>query len=353
MVEAPNVQIRELEGARREVILTARAKPYRGAGWSSRLRNATTWYAGNPQATIQVLGPELGATTLEGVWRSRYLRGAVLVTGFPEVEDPEDLVAIFRALQFGGALLEVEWGPEYRRGILEEFEAKYDRVEDMRWTASFAWRDNGQEAPRASARTRPQEALRTAQIEVDDAATFEPPGITPAWSDRVFGAISGLRNAVGGVFDGLRDARAVARVPAQAVGAASAAARSVRAQAEELMVDLIDSPYESVLASDSVAAVVEAEVYRRDLGSTVRTLEAQSIREARELARQRTPQALDVLFMPAGASLRRVALTYYGDADSWTQIAEASGLTTSILEADALVVVPARAATLDRPRAMR
>lgn len=348
MVEAPNVQIRELEGARREIILTGRAKPFRGPGWGSRLRQSTTWYAGNPQATIQVLGPELAPTTLEGVWRARYLPGSVLTTGFPEIVEPEDLVAAFRSLQFSGALLEVEWGPEYRRGVLEDFEAKYDRVEDLRWSATFAWRDLGVDAPRASARTRPQEALRTAQLEVDDAATFEPPGIQADWSDRVFAAISGLRNGVGGVFDGLRVARAQARVPAQAVGAAAAAARSVRAQAEELLVDLVDSPYESVLASDTVAAVVEAEVYRRDLGATVRALEAQSIRESRELARARTPQAIDVLFLSAGDSLRRIALRYYGDADSWSTIADASGLTTSVLERDAVVIVPARAATVER-----
>lgn len=349
MAEAPTVTIRELEGARRSVVLSDRAKPYRRVPFGSTLRHSQTWYAGNPQATIQVLGVTLDPTTMSGVWKSRFLPGAVTVEGFAEVTTAEELVEVFRELQRGGSLLEVVWGPETRRGILGDFSPEWIRVEDVEWSATFVWRDEGRSAPRAAARTLPTESLREAQIDTDATATLEPPEVEAAWSDRVFGALSTARTQVGQVFDAVRDAREQAAVPARAVGSAAAAVRGLRDTVAEVRQELSDLPVEYVTANDDLASTLRVEGYRRGLGRAFLRLGATSSRTARRLARERTPEAVVVDFVAAGTSLRRLSARYYGTPDEWERIARASGLPLrSVLEADALVTVPPRAPVVSR-----
>jgi hypothetical protein len=349
MPETPSITIREVEGLRRSITLTERAKPYRGPSWPSIARHRLTWYVGNPEATLQVLGRELGPTTFEGTWKDRYLPGAVQAEGFEALDTCEALVAAFEALQLAGSLLEVTWGPQTRRGILAEFDPSYDRVEDVRWSATFVWRDAGRSAPRARAAERPTEQLRAVQIETFEIAAQEPANVEPSWSDRVFEGLRRGRDAVGGVFDALREARAVATVPAAAVGNAAASARNARAEIEELRADLVDLPAEYASFSDDVTDLVSLERYRRTLGRSTHDLEAEALRNAAALAAQRTPEPLAVVTLGAGASLARLALRWYGSADEWPRIAAASGLPPrSVLGADATVIVPALTAEVSR-----
>lgn len=349
MPETPNVTIRELEGLERSITLRDRAKPYRGAGWGSATRHRLTWYAGNPQATLQVLGFELGPTTFEGAWKDRYLFGAVDVVGFPTVTNAEGLVAAFRELQRAGALLEVTWGPESRRGILAEFEATYDRVEDLRWSASFAWRDDGRSAPRARAASRPTEQLRSRQLETFEAATLEPSTTIPSWSDRVFQGLRRARSSVGGVFDALREAREAATLPASVVGNAAASARNARQELEDVRADLVDLPAEYATFTDDAGELLSLERYRRTLGRRAHELEVEGLRSAGQLATMQAPEPLAVLTLGAGASLARLAARWYGTADEWPRIAAASGLPSrSILDEAAVVTVPPLSAEVSR-----
>lgn len=349
MPEVPVVTIRELEGLERSITLRERAKPFRGPGWSSQTRNRITWYAGNPEATLQILGRGYGPTTFEGAWHDRYLVGAVQSEGFGTLDTVEALVAAFRALQKAGSLLEVTWGAETRRGVLEDFTATYDRVEDAAWSASFVWSGDGTTAPRARAAERPTEELQRRSIETFEAAALEPEAVEPSWSDRVFAGLRRGREAVGGVFDALRQAREVARVPAAAVANAAASARNARADLEELRADLVDLPAEYATFADDVSTVIGVEAYRRRLGRESHRLESEALRAAAQLAAQRAPQPLAVLDLGAGASLARIALRWYGSPDEWPRIAEASGLPArSILAAPARVTVPPLDAEVSR-----
>lgn len=350
MPEVPTLQIRELEGAQRRLTLRERALPYRRVAFGSTLRHAQTWYAGNPQATLQVLGYSLDDTSFGGMWKARFLPGAVESSGFDgTLETPEALVEAFRSLQRAGALLEVTWGPEQRRGVLAQFQPEWLRVEDVEWQATFVWRDEGRVAPRASAQQQPTEALRAAVVDADDAAGFEPPDVEPEWSDRIFGGLSSARRQVGRVFDAVRQAREQALVPAQAVGNAASSARGLRDTVEETRRELVDVPATYASARDDVAGVLDLESYRRGLGRSSLRLEATGLRTARALARERTPEAVVVEFFAAGTSLRRVAAKYLGDPDAWPRIAEASGLPLrSVLEVASLVTVPPVAPSVRR-----
>src|SRR5262245_24990140 len=57
----------------RVVRLIGRALPYRPITFSGTMRHDITWYPGNPEATIQVLGAAEDPTTINGRWSDRWL----------------------------------------------------------------------------------------------------------------------------------------------------------------------------------------------------------------------------------------------------------------------------------------
>lgn len=347
MVAAPALQIEEVTGSQRSIILRARALPYRNQSWSwsGRQRTNVTWYAGNPVATIQVLGPEEVPSNLEGMWKYRFVPDAtnVEVVGFDAPTDPVELVAIFEELRRAGNLLRVQWGPFVRSGVLTEFTATPDRLEDIRWSAEFTWsKKDDEEAPRATAAQRPQSQIRAAQNGIDDENAFRPGQVARDFAASTATRIASIRSLVSEQLDFFRTARQAATVPLATAQGARSAAQSIRTEVEAGRDELAGVPYTAAQVSDSVVDVLTVEKWRRSTSARFRVLASRSLVESRELEREYAPPGFRIVTMPAHGSLRRLALDLYGDGDAWRRLADTNEIKGSTVAPGTLILVPPR-----------
>lgn len=342
MPEAPAFVIEEITGQRRSVALRGRALPHQGsASWGGRMRTKSNWYAGNPEATLQVLGPEELPTTIEGWWKDRYLSADVSVTGFDAPTTSEELVAIFDAIRIAGQALRVSWGPHVREGVLTKFEVKPIRVEDHPWEAEFTWyKRDGVNAPRATTDRRPESEVRAQMTAMDDVSVQEPVTVVSSSSASFAASLTSIRGACGKAFDAVRTIQGQAALPVNAVQQMTAAASSIRSEVETLLVGLVDAPYLAHQLQDGVVAVLNVEGWRRSLGLRVHDLRATVQRQAQDFARRYRPPGSVVIVMPAGTTLRKLAARYYGDADLWYRIAEANDITTSTPAPGTRLLIP-------------
>jgi hypothetical protein len=354
---APSVVIEELVGAtngrqRKKITLRGRSLPFQNVKWGHKTRTKTTWYPGNPVATIQVLGPELPATTMEGMWKARFLPGQAELEGFGniggfggDVLTPEILIAAMREIVRSGNDLRVQWGFETRFGVLSSFEADWVRPEDVRWTAEFTWSGEQEEAPRAGAAPLQQGTLRRASTALDDDFGLDPPPVLPDFRAAALERINALRERVGDVFDQVREVQGIAELPISAVQGALSAIESVRSETEELVGSFTDTPYTVATTSDRVVDVLSTEYWRGTSAYRANRQRAAAQRQGLELAKMAVPDAIQVIVVPGEATLRSLALTYYGSSDDWQLIADVNGLVDSLVPAGTVLVITPRPAS--------
>lgn len=340
-------QIEETTGAQRSIILRGRALPYRDrtVSWEGEQHHRLTWYPGNPVGTLQVLGPREVPTTLGGMWKDRFLRGQVEISGFQGLDGTtltaEQLIGAFDQLRVAGNLLRVQWGPMVRNGILHRFRATPDRIEDIVWEAEFVWsgRDDA-EAPRAAAEPDEAPDLRKRVNETDDQLAFQPKTISKSYRQSVLTSINGMRSQAGVVFDRLRQVDGLVQTPAEIVGAVSSAVESIRIEATEAIGILSDEPYTAAQTTDRVLDVLTGERWRRTLSRRVAALRATAQRLEQQVREKALGGVLTVITLPGDTSLRQIAIQAYGTADAWQTIADFNGFTTSVIPGGTVVTIP-------------
>jgi hypothetical protein len=346
--------ITELTGSERSVELRDRALPYQPVEWGGDAKHNKRVYPGNPVATIQVLGPDETDTTMKGKWKTRYVGSAATLSGFEDVSaafdvlegaiTAERLVQVFHQLRRSGNLLEVRWGPEVRRGILANFRANYDRVEDIEWSATFVWAQIGEdEAPRAAQEvTTPQNNIDAALAGLEDLMAQLPPIILPNVTTAIILAEEAMRAAALAMTSAIANVSGVPTVtPPQFQGIASIAVQMTIAS-QSMLEQTSDQSIEEWLATDFVGDVLSVETFRRDLAAAARALWLVTLL-ARETIRARVVNDyLAIINMPGSKTLRDIALERYGDADAWETIADANGFVSAVVPAGTVIVIPRR-----------
>jgi hypothetical protein len=336
--------IEEIAGQRRRIELGGRALPYQNVSWTGRTRTKQTWYPGNPVATLQVLGPELEPTKINGMWKDRFLPDQIRARGFGTIETAEQIVAAMREIQRSGVDLRVQWGFEVRFGVLTSFEANWIRPQDVTWNAEFTWSGEQEQAPRAGAAPAQQGALRLATTAVDDDFVLDPPTVRPDYRAAVLGQIDAVREKVGDVFDAVRSTTGTVEIPITAVQGALAAVESIRSETSETLTTLVDTPYTAAQVADYVVDVFKIENWRRTVALRSRVQRAEAQRQGLDLAKKAVPNAIQVIVVPENVTLRQLAISYYGNADDWQLIADVNGLTDSQVAAGTVLIITPKAA---------
>lgn len=335
--------IEERTGRRRRVVLKGRALPHGRPGLelATEQRHTTTWYNGNPQATLQILGPKKGPTVIEGGWMARYLPGTVEVRGFEEVRMPADLLAVFNDLCDSGNLLRVEWGPEVRFGILASFRGMYRREEDAGWEAEFVWTGIG-----ATFRVATQERNRNGAgignelNELDNLLSSEPFAVIDQYRNQVLYQINRVRNYGNAIIDLVRQAGDVLRAPAEIAQAVVGAVDGLRLEADLLLESLAEIPATYVEVSEDVIDTLFVETWRRALAFQLGLVVDAAEEERRNLEPDDAPGALRFVTVPGDTTLRELARQHLGDPDAWQTIADLNGLTSSIAPAGFVLILP-------------
>ena len=352
--EAPAVTIEETTGQRRSVTLRGRALPYQGVAFGGTMRVATTWYPGNPVATMQVLGPELAATTMEGMWKDRFLPGQVVLAGFADLDGLETADAVVRAMEHlrdAGNELRVQWNNVVRRGVLTDFTPTWVRPQDVNWSATWTWfAANADQAVRAGYNPLPATTLSTALVKHDDSILFVPPAVSRDFAAEILTRANAVRAQVGALFDVLRQAQSMATMPLTLAQAGLTAVESLTAELQDEIGRMTNIP--SIYAStlDRVVDVLNVEGWRRDGARMAAILRGNGQRTAAEIQRNVIPGILDVVTADGLVTLRQYAQTYYGSPDSWTLIANANGLVESTPAAGAIIIIPTNPAPAGTPR---
>lgn len=342
--------ITELTGPQREVRLFDRALPYQGLAFGRQQRVVKREYAGSRVATLQVMGVSLLDVEPNGKWKTRYLAAehSVELVGFPDIENvagritAENLILAITRISDAGQTVEVRWGPEVRRGVLHEFIATYDRVEDVEWRMTFIWSQDG-EAParRAAVALDTTSAMRRALDDLDLVASEMPTTLLPDQADDLQAKIAEVRAAGAAFTERLATIQAETFAAISDVQNAQMLAERVANAAEALRTgSLSDLPYFQLLPFDDVAMVVEAEVWRRDTAAASRKVSAEARRSSSSVAERNLPGALAVVTVTENTSLRSLALKYYSIADAWTFIADANGLVGSSAPAGSRIIIP-------------
>ena len=353
---ASDITIEETTGADPlQITLRGRALPYQGLDFKGVQRTAVTWYPGNPKATQQVLGDTLDDTTAHGTWKAKFLREGtdyVIVGGgyFGQDLASENLVIAFELMRARGVQVKLTWGTIVRFGILSEFSAVWAREEDVEWTATFAWNGITDILFRAGDPTVSGQSVLEGTQAMDDVGSEIPDYMRGAYSS----ALQGSRRAIRGrAVQLLGTVRSIAQqVQTGATAAQAMVSRATYLAAEGIAFGraLRDENYVTGVLVDDVASVLGVEVWRMRMSGAVLVMTAAGSSEATATDLAYAPPAQEVVIVRQRTSLRQLALSAYGDADAWGQIAQANGLTSSVVEAGTQIVIPrvAQSPTLAR-----
>lgn len=343
---APGFIIEELTGLQRSLVLTGWALPRQGVGFGRKNRVKKRWYAGNPQATQQILGPELTSTTIEGTWSSRYLPGQVVVAGFDQPDTAEALVAVFEDIARSAQTLRVQWGTVVRIGVISDFTPTWTRPEDVAFSIEFDWSGEEPGRVRAGPIEVEDDRVRASMVRLDDESVLEPPSVvdaaflvgetTATTSDRIGDvrrSVVGVLFAIGDLREALGDQIAPARAVVDLV-------ETVRTTSGELITQLVDIPYIYSCVTDDVISVLNTETWRRTMASRASEVRSASLYKAVEVDRIPRPPTQQVVTVRSGQSLRDIAVQVYGDSDGWERIADANNLVSSQVAPGTVLVIP-------------
>lgn len=365
-----SVEIRQLDGDRPiTVVLRGRAMPYRGSAWEIEQATKLTRYPGNPVATQQLLGPAELPTSMNGMWKARFLAGSIVKDGDPgAITSPLEAVELFGDLLREGKTVRVQWASIVRSGLIKKFVATPDRAQDIAWELEFEWSSRDDEtAPRATTeQSAPsgQDLLRRVN-QLEDVASLAPPSAAEELA-RELANINAIRDKIAGLVDNLRTIETIVNAPAAIRGAVVNGVRSLVAQLEDFRQRILGprssarrggtsqrvkgdytsptSPSRQGGAQSSSSSVQELqfEIWCRSMGAAAGALSFQLERLLLDVLSRTQPRTARVIVSKEGDTLYSLATRFYGSPDFANFLALTNRLTTAVVPAGYQLRIPAR-----------
>lgn len=338
----PDFVIRELTGQQREIRLRGRALPYRPLEFSGSQRTKLTWYQGNPIATQQVLGPIEDVTTVQGMWKDRFMtgdatNGGMLVNGDPAaIAGAAEAVALMNEVRIGGNAVLVNWGPEVRVGILRNFSAKWDREQDVAWSMEFEWSSRGKFKPKPVDIPTPDLAGDLGIL--DQILAYGLEDIVARFQATLLDVVDQLRENVGELMGIFRAVNNLLAAPAQLIGAIESLVETIRLQVLEETRRLRDTvgwgtggDGESPSATPAAAALLSTERDRRAVAAALMQLLKSALDVQRVVRDRFAPPEVVVVTIPEDVSFYALSSRYYGTPDLAGFLARRNGIKGTLI----------------------
>lgn len=370
----------------KELRLTAQALPIGPLSVVGKMRAEFTRYPGTRDATVQVLGPDEGQTTITGRWATRSLapRAArsICTYNYSEVDTAAALVEIVDGIRRRGQLVSLQWGALVRTGVLIEFEQRWKRSDELEWSLTFEWASLSRDVTHVGGSTTGYHlsikqaaddayaaAAYLVQWCVDEQPEFVFPSaaggsaLLPAVSEyakslnAAHALFDALENAVGGVAESSMELRAaadqvkalgtrpvaVARQAAAALHNVDSAAATLRDVPEGIL-------YDSAAVAFSLGGSMLGRGVAQVLWWRAQTSQAQRMRLGMAPYRRTfnslgSTGVLAVYIARDGDDLRDVSRIYYGSTEDWRAIKDFNELADSELETGQRIYIPLKAAT--------
>jgi len=368
--------------------LTQRALPYMPLSISGKQRAEFNWYPGNPQATVQMLGPEEQTITLKGFWKDKFIQGTTAAqfisaevnalraalstnsTTSASVRDVASLVKIVDNMRRMGRRIVLQWDKLIRYGHIIGFTQTWHTPHYCEWELEFAVA--ALEEPRVAASTPNQTNLGDAAVQAAEWAkelerakvAYKP--ATVVLAPEVLKALNEFENNcirtsnyIGGGASYVAQAislgpnitrsviSSLAGVGTNAVTAAGAVFDVALTEVFAIGtftaagVSLVTGETNS-FREDSLPFGVQlgAASYQRGLKNQCQTI-AYSTAVTRWAMQQQLQDELKASFTAKqDMDLRDVSTQFYGTPDNWRDLLIYNGLTSSRLTAGQLIWVP-------------
>lgn len=346
---APPLLIRELTGQQRALELKGRSLPYRPVSFGRGVqRTHRTTYQGNPQSTQQVLGPEEGECTLRGMWKERFIGGTVSQRGFGrDVTAPSDMVEFVDSIRRSGQTIQVQWDTIIRVGVLVAFEATWHRSQDVEWEIEFQWQSQGETISRVPAPSLKKPGLLDKLNALTDEIALGPEFLLLDVNAILVSGISDIRRLVGRMFDAARQVAALGRLPKDVAASIKANVMSLRLQAMELDNQISEVPPSQIASVDTLIALVEVELFRRDVSARIMDLLAEAAKLEEQTAERENPPPMAVVTITQNTTLYDLSNRFYGTPDLANFLAEVNFLDSAIVAAGTVIVVPPKPQTVE------
>jgi hypothetical protein len=351
------------------VILAGRALPYRPYEVSGEMRATVTWYPGSPVATLQMLGSKEDESTINGMWKDVFIspvtdsgvtvfggtgsvpvqpEGVALIDGV-QAADVATLAKFIDTIRRRGQLLQVSWDTESRYGYMKKFRKKWHRHEDLEWEITFEWISIEQAPPPVGFHTQGDQAGLLANLQTKLSkllAKIQPPfDALFTVFDTVVTATSDIQDAVNSIQNAIANMTIAVLAPVDSLRIGIAACQSVIDNSNVIIdslqsvpsLGLINEPLPSLGEGDALASAK----YSRSVIRAAQDMKATAADQADQFRVQAEQQDIIAIFTASdNTDLRRISVTYYGTPDNWQQIMQFNGLSTSLLFAGQLVLVP-------------
>lgn len=377
-VPSTELVIEEKDPYGRRYTLRGRAMPYRGVSWGGSQHFKRQDYPGNPVATMQVLGSrESQQTKLNGTWKNKYIAGTVRiddkgdglsVIDLPRLDDPdtaEQAIQLFHRIRRRGKILRVSWGGEVRIGLLAEFTATYDRLQDAEWEMTFEWLAKDDDVALLAAESPPlpstgfdlfkaiAKALAIVQAAVDLSRSFQA---------TLVNFIKELGETVNAFVDAFGEIASLATLPARLLGALKAAAQSVLDNIESIRSSFtrrkpssLEAPARLQLTTGSQdvtsprkssrsGATQKADAVRKiaDLDNALVELRDYVVDVVASSENRYEPPATRQVTARAGETAFQIAAREYGSPDFANYVLVANNLVNARLPAGTVLKIPPR-----------
>jgi len=362
--DTPQLEIREVNGLRRRLVLAGRALPKKDQGMEFAVsqRVKTEFYPGNPIGTQQKSGPTYPALTLSGSWSDRWI-GAVTADG--EIVAPGataeldgfqvasmlDLIAACESFVECGADVELRWGRYLRVGTWKDFKATLKTERDCEWSATFEWASAGQQdTPAVIVIPDITDNVANWKNKAADIRTKADPGALQIATE----TMQGVKNAVDGMVQAIEDYGDAATQFTQQVVSLADSTRSavgalqriqgygtnlVRTLALQTDRGLVASGSRA-LSSVGVGEAVSVSLWVHELSAAATVARGEAAQQQRDIARRLDRRLRDIYVARDGEDLRAVSLAEYGTIDEWRRLLAFNGLASSELVAGQVVLVP-------------
>lgn len=362
--QATSFTVNELTGEKRTLTLAGRALPHRPYTLTGAQRTEFTWYPGNPEATVQVLGAEERPTTVRGAWKDRFLSetsssgGSVVFTAVAEfngkqVASADDLVRKVDSIRRKGQLVEVRWGNQVRRGVMTEFTVNYDRMEDVEWEMTFGWVSQGDAAGAAvvSGQTDLGRVKSSWDQQADAlaGALVDPPFDIGAIEEQIASQAEAINARINEVTDAVASVATAVNDAREMAGRLNGVYDSLKQTSTALIETMTSAPPTElfVLATPDLqngeptfSATLRAESWVNGVLSVSRSIRRQAAEAQSEIAETISNDILIVHVARQGEDLRDVATDNYGSPNGWRRLMLFNGLSQSELSAGQVVLVP-------------
>lgn len=323
----------------RQVILVGNQMPHAPFGFGGEQRLIRQQYPGNPEPSIQVLGPREREITMRGRFhekkvQDRSLRG-----------QSYNLVGLIENIRFAGNLLEIVLGEWRRFGYLRETDFDLSTVNDIEYELTFEI--IGSRRPRnfflierdrelpfdvnQDLLDRLQEEQLLAQTKPLDMTFSIFERFTQLFTQLVSGPVSSVVNFVESAFRVRED---IDDSVTRALGLITVARTRLRRFSRSLGAQPYFQPNSSVQEEMTTSSfLAERQSGQAEIMDLMANLE-EKVRGLRVSVPERRYIVKD------GDTLQKIALKFYNDATQWTRIFDHNELTTSQLESGSVLEIP-------------